>query len=229
MNEIPILIPIKEHSERCPHKNRYLLPFTAKYLEQQNRLSSAWVISDSPELLDLASSLNINTFLETPVPGQNERTACWKFLQTHYSPEFFLCPVTQPFRSKDLLEEMELSYLDRNDADFITAMTITPDRQQFYVEPADRHYLFEFHSECRMGATCRNVYMVDGSLYLIRTSFLERIVHLKDSTSAFWNARFSCIINKAPFMDIDTEDDLYKFNFLENYFQYDFTRHEQRI
>lgn len=218
MNDIPILIPIKERSERCPQKNKYLLPFTARYLEQQNRLSSAWVISDSPALLELASSLNMRTFLEKPVPKQNERTACWTFLQQHNAPEFLLCPVTQPFRSKELINEMEDAYQKHGNIDFVTAMTVMPDREQFYVHQLEDRYTFKIHSECRMGATCGNVHMVDGSLYLIRTSFLNEIVHLDDPTSAFWNARFNCVMNRAPFMDIDTEDDLYKFNFLKNYF-----------
>jgi pseudaminic acid cytidylyltransferase len=218
MNDIPILIPIKEHSERCPQKNKHLLPFTAKYLEQQGRLSSAWVISESTALLELAQSLNFKTFLEKPLPGQTERTACWSFLQLHYSPEFLLCPVTQPFRSKDLITDMEDIYYHQHDIDFITAINIVPDRSQFYVQQKEDRYVFNMFSECRMGATCKNVTMVDGSLYLIRTSFLNGIVHSEDPTSAFWNARFNCVINKAPFMDIDTEDDLYKFNYLSTYF-----------
>src|ERR1700753_1452220 len=114
MSNIPVLIPIKEHSERCPEKNRHLLPFTIKYLQQQNRLSSVWVISDSPALLELASSLQVKTFLEVRIPGQNERTACWSFLQVHNYPEFILCPATQPFRSEDLIDEMECAYKNRS-------------------------------------------------------------------------------------------------------------------
>ena len=50
MNNIPILIPVKGISRRCPGKNRKLLPYTADYLLRQNLIKNAVVISDDQEL-----------------------------------------------------------------------------------------------------------------------------------------------------------------------------------
>lgn len=219
MTNTPILIPIKEHSERCPNKNRYLLPYTAKYLKDQQRLSSAWVISESDALLDLACSLGLNVFKETRVDGQDEKLSCWKFLQEHVNNKIILCPVTQPFRSAGLIAEIETVYeADHNQLDFITAITKVPDRQQFYVDEREHIFTFKTFSKNRKGATCQEVNMIDGSLYLIKASFLEKVVKSPDPTSTFWNGNFNCVLNSAPFIDIDTEDDLLKFEFLKAYF-----------
>lgn len=40
MNNIPILIPVKGISRRCPGKNRKLLPYTADYLLRQNLIKN---------------------------------------------------------------------------------------------------------------------------------------------------------------------------------------------
>ena len=56
--KIPVLIPVKEYSERCNKKNYALLPYTAKWLHAQDLADSAWVITDSTGLMELAESLN---------------------------------------------------------------------------------------------------------------------------------------------------------------------------
>lgn len=51
-------------------------------------------------------------------------------------------------------------------------------------------------------------------MYLIKRSFLEDVVSSKDTNAAFWGGRFSCVKNQAPFLDIDTLEDLEKFRFI---------------
>jgi pseudaminic acid cytidylyltransferase len=60
--------------------------------------------------------------------------------------------------------------------------------------------------------------MIDGALYLIKTSFLKTVIKSKDQNETFWNGKFTCIENEVPFMDIDTEYDMQKFDFLREYF-----------
>ena len=60
--------------------------------------------------------------------------------------------------------------------------------------------------------------MIDGVLYLIKTSFLKTVINSENANETFWNGRFTCVENEAPFMDIDTRDDMNKFQFLKKYF-----------
>jgi pseudaminic acid cytidylyltransferase len=61
--------------------------------------------------------------------------------------------------------------------------------------------------------------MIDGVLYLIRTSFLKSIINAVNSNETFWQGKFTCIKNETPFMDIDTQDDIRQFDFLKQYFK----------
>ncbi|MBL1408200.1 glycosyltransferase family protein [Sphingobacterium faecale] len=217
---IPVLIPIKEISERCPQKNEYLLKYTLEYLEKTNRLNATWVISDSEKLLSLAQKRGAKVFKETVVIGQNEKHACWKFLQNSFFERIFICPVTQPFRDFSLLKKTEDLYdREKVNIDFVTSVTLVPDREQFYVNIDKSECSFKLTKENRLGATCMNTYMIDGALYLINSNFLEECVNSEHCTNHFWNGRFAGAINNAPFIDIDTEDDLNKFKYLEKYFE----------
>lgn len=80
MNNIPILIPIKGFSKRCPDKNKKLLPFTVKFLKEANCIDNAIVISDSTELLNLAKSYGLYTCLEVREEGQDELVSCYHFI-----------------------------------------------------------------------------------------------------------------------------------------------------
>jgi len=46
--------------------------------------------------------------------------------------------------------------------------------------------------------------MIDGAAYLIRKSFINRVNNNED----FWNGNFKTVLNKAPFLDIDTLEDI---------------------
>lgn len=56
--------------------------------------------------------------------------------------------------------------------------------------------------------------MIDGSLYLIKTSFLERVIQSENTNETFWNGKFQVIINDAPFIDIDTFQDMERFKYI---------------
>ncbi len=66
----------------------------------------------------------------------------------------------------------------------------------------------------RKGQDCEQHYMIDGSLYLIKTSFLERVIQSENTNETFWNGKFQVIINDAPFIDIDTFQDMERFKYI---------------
>ena len=215
--KIPVLIPVKEYSERCNKKNYALLPYTAKWLHAQDLADSAWVITDSTGLMELAESLNLKAHLENREPGQDELTSCWNFAEQNNIALFYLCPTTQPFRSRHLLQQMnELFIKEMESWDFITTVSAVQERSLYFVERKGKGYGFRHFSKTRKGSDCSTEYMIDGVLYLIKTSFLKTVINSENANETFWNGRFTCVENEAPFMDIDTRDDMNKFQFLKN-------------
>ena len=59
--------------------------------------------------------------------------------------------------------------------------------------------------------------MIDGAIYLIKTSFIKNVVKSGSTNSTFWNGRFRCIKNNAPFMDVDTTNDMENIKLLKFY------------
>jgi len=218
-NNVPVLIPIKHFSQRCPDKNRVLLPYTIQFLERVGKLENAVVITDSYELMELALSFKINTHYETRDPNQDEFVSCSNYLAGKEYSKFFLCPVTQPFRSSNLVMEMEQKYQDRKDSlDFVCSVTSMPNRDIFHVVEKDFVFSFKKKSKIRKGANCEPHLMIDGALYLINTHFLSKVIQSKNTNAAFWSGRFTCALNTASFIDIDTKADMSKFEFLHSFF-----------
>lgn len=222
VDPFPILIPVKGDSVRCAGKNDKLLPYTATYLHKEGRASSVYVITDSPHLMELAATLNLKAHLEVRQPGQDELTSCKNYAAQNNIDAFFLCPTTQPFRSSGLLDQMENVFMVKKVAyDFITTAITIPDRRQYYVERSEERVRFKYFSKERKGSNCRLETMIDGAMYLIKTEFLSKVVAEPNCNEAFWKGIFTCIENKAPFMDIDTLSDMQKFYFLSAYFKKD--------
>jgi len=218
-SKIPILIPIKEHSKRCQKKNYSLLPYTANYLLNLGLNEMACVITDSKGLRELAIELNLKSHLEVRNLQQDELTSCWNYAISKNFDAFFLCPVTQPFRSNNLIFRMlDLFEKEFDKWDFITTVSTVQDRSQYFIYTIGNNYCFVNESKNRKGNDCKNVSMIDGALYLIKTSFLKTVIKSKDQNETFWNGKFTCIENEVPFMDIDTEYDMQKFDFLREYF-----------
>jgi len=217
--DIPIIIPIKELSQRCPGKNQYLLRYTARFIYAAGVENNTIVIADSENLLNFARSIGLNASLEIRKDDQDELTSCKNFLKGRSTNCFFLCPVTQPFRHPDLFELLlnKADFLS-DSWDFITTKSSVNERSIFFVREGDYGDEFEIKHKNRKGSVCEPRYMIDGTLYLIKSNFLNTVLETQDPNEAFWNGRFSLILNTAPFIDIDTKDDLEKFKFLENFF-----------
>lgn len=219
MNDIPILIPIKGVSRRCPEKNKDLLPFTVKFLNEQNLTKKGVIISDSMELLNLANNYGLNTYLEVREEGQDELVSCYNFIKNTPHKSFILLPVTQPFRDKDLIHKCySLYYKAFNEVDFITSFTEIPDRERFYLELKNDIPSFKNKHTVRKGESCTTIPMIDGAIYMIKTEFIKKVILSQNTNNTFWNGRFKCVKNEAPFMDIDTLYDMNKFVFLKEYF-----------
>lgn len=222
MNDIPILIPMKGISKRCPGKNKKLLPFTVKFLTDQDCKKNAIVISDSLELLNFASNYGLNTSLEIRKEGQDELVSCYNFIKETKHKEFILLPVTQPFRDKNVIRKCCLLYEKiNNKIDFITSYTEIPNRERFYLNFQDDIPLFKNKHTVRKGESCTTIPMIDGAIYLIKTEFIQKVILSQQRNSAFWNGRFRCVKNEAPFMDVDTLRDIEGIKLLKYYLNID--------
>lgn len=218
MSDIPIIVPVKSISLRCPFKNYFLLPYTLDYFKAEGR-KNVWVVSDAEDLLKMAENYGYKTFLETRSDGQDELTSCWSFLQNNNFERFILCPVTHPFKSNGLIDQMEnLMSMNYDTLDFIATSNTIPDREQYFVEQKEEvGYRFKKALNNRKGKLSKpSETIIDGSMYLIKRSFLENVVSSKDTNAAFWNGRFSCVKNNVPFLDIGSPEDLEKFKFICN-------------
>lgn len=219
MNDIPILIPVKGISRRCPEKNKQLLPFTVKFLAHQGCCRNAVVISDCSELLTLAANYGLKTHLEYREEGQDELVSCYNFIKDYQCDAFFLLPVTQPFRDINLMQKCCSLYEETTgEIDFITSSTEIPNRSRFYLDLDKGIPSFRDQHRLRNGESCTGIPMIDGAIYLIKTDFICRVASSSDTNHAFWSGRFRCVENEAPFMDVDTVGDMRKIEQLRFYF-----------
>lgn len=219
-NQYPILIPIKRQSIRCPNKNRELLPFTINYLKTIQKLNSAKVITDCEDLEKYAISLGAEAYLEVREDNQDELLSCYNFLKNRKikSDYFFLMPVTHPLRDLNLFSTFETKDKDTN-IDFFVSVCSFTDRKNFFVKiQNDKPTEFLYENLTRKGQDCKQYSMIDGSLYLIKNSFLNNIIQSRDTNKAFWKGKFEGIINNCPFMDIDTLQDMEKFKYIVNFY-----------
>lgn len=219
MNNIPILIPMKGISQRCPEKNRKLLPFTVHFLAAQNCINNAIVISDSPYLLNYARKFGLKTYLEVRNEGQDELVSCYNFIKDTEHEAFILLPVTQPFREKNLIHKCySLFTKSIDEIDFITSFTEIQNRDRFYLNIQDEIPSFKNCYTDKKGEACTTIPMIDGAIYMIKTEFIRKVVSSYNTNNAFWNARFRCVKNDAPFMDVDTLKEMAGIELLHQYY-----------
>lgn len=203
--DIPILVPARGKSIRCPNKNSKLLYYMVKWL--RNEGLQATVLSDDPKMRYAAYSFGLDTWEEHRTDKDDNLTACRKFMKDRDEEFYFELPLTQPFKHHGLLQDM-LNAMDDNTDFVVTSHTVT-DRSLFYVK--DNKFITE--SKERKGCMCPEYEMVDGTVYLVRKSFIEKV----NSNEDFWDGKFKTVINHAPFIDIDTVEDMEKFKFICDY------------
>lgn len=207
-------ITVKGESKRCPNKNKILLPYV---LEQALSIPlNIIVITDSLELKEIADRFGIITYLEDKDLQKDELNSIYNYLENiSFSgiSEFIHLPVTQPFRSKDLIQD--IINCDLENYDFVTSYSKVPNRKIFLLND-DFSYKHDSHE--RKGSLCLEEKMIDGYIYKIKTSFLKNVVNSDNSNNYFWNhSRIKFIENKSRFfLDIDEPEDLDLFIKLQN-------------
>ena len=205
-----IFITVKKESKRCPNKNLILLPYVLNNFS--NYLKEIIVITDSVELKKIAEDFGVKeTFLEDKRVQVSEFNSIYNYLSKNNKfseiSEFIYLPVTQPFSSEELLNN--ISSLDLSDYDFSTTYSIIPDRKIFLLNNDNS---FKYNSYERKGSLCGELKMIDGAIYRIKTEFLEKIISSDNINHCFWNeSKILFLENNNLFLDIDTPRDLFLF------------------
>lgn len=211
-----IFITVKGKSKRCPNKNKILLPFV---LEQISSISNIEIIiiTDSLELKEIAENFKVTVYLEDRSEQGSEFESIYNYI-TNYNlfskiPEFTLLPVTQPFRSDNLIKNTITCNLEGYD--FATSYSNVPNRKIFLI---NNDFSYKYNSYERKGSLCSQEKMIDGYIYKIKTSFLKDVVNSDNSNNYFWNhSRIKFIENNSRFfLDIDEPEDLDLFIKLQN-------------
>lgn len=211
---------VKGVSKGCQNKNIKLLPFTAYFLACQRLIKNAVVISDCSKLLDFEKFFEFSLFFEKRETGQDELISCYNYIRHTKYLEFVLLPITQPFREKDLIQRCLSLYDQRKDvADFVASFNEIPKRERFYLLFNQNIPKFKNENITRKDELCDVISMIDGSIYVIKTSFITNVALSENPNSLFWNGNFQCVKNNVPFIDIDTVEDMDKFDFLNVYFK----------
>lgn len=104
-----------------------------------------------------------------------------------------------------------------NEIDFITSFTEIPNRERFYLEFENEIPSFKNKHVVRKGEACSTIPIIDGAIYMIKSDFIKEVVLSKNTNSTFWNGRFRCVKNEAPFMDVDTLNDMENIELLRYY------------
>ena len=211
---IPIFICIKGVSKRCPGKNKMLLPYAYSYLTKIGEINNVIIISEDNELLQYAQSLGfLNIYKEDYIENGDELLSISNyFINNHicYS-YFFLFPICQPYKNLDLINKFKKNIDKLDSYDFITSKTFIEDRSIFYIDDHNNFINKSNNLNERKGSLCKTYYMIDGSLYLFKYSFFEKIMNTINKNSALWNSNFYTIENNSIFLDIDYKNDLNKF------------------
>lgn len=203
-----IFITVKEKSKRCPNKNKVLLPYVLEELSSFSNIETI-VITDSLQLGEISEKYGVTVYPEDKSEQISEFESIYNYLtRLNLSlkiPEFILLPVTQPFRSKDLIQNIISCSL--GDYDFATSYSEIPNRKIFLLND---DFSYKYDSYERKGSLCSEEKMIDGYIYKIKTSFLKNVVNSDNSNNYFWNqSRIKFIENKSRFfLDIDEPEDL---------------------
>ncbi|GIM53150.1 hypothetical protein CAPN004_21800 [Capnocytophaga cynodegmi] len=109
--------------------------------------------------------------------------------------------------------------IQKVEVDFLTSVCKISDRRIFFVDIQEgERTKFLYENLERRGQNCEQCYMIDGSVYLIKMDFLKKVIHSKNTNKTFWDGNFQHIINDSPFLDIDTLQDMNKFEYIRDHF-----------
>lgn len=204
---IPILIPIKAISRRCQEKNYILLPYTLDWLKKLGYIKNVIIITDSKIFKHITDKYNIKEYYLENREWDSDLISIKKYLLKHSEiDEYIHLPVTQPLRDNKLIERV-IQLSNKTQYDVITSYNQIPNRFPFLLNEDCTEFVYKGVE--RKGSLCAVSYCADGAIYLSTRTF---ITSLKESINkSFWNSNIKFVENKAPFLDIDTEEDLHTF------------------
>ena len=201
MKRIPIVIPFKLHSIRCPDKNIKLLPYTIKYLEKVGRLNDTILITQSNTIVSYGAKI----FVEKRQESWCEFESIQNYIKDTDITEFIWLPVTQPCRDKTLIDRT-LEH-DLSKCDLVTSFVKEQNRSLFEI----KNNKFIIQDSERKGSLCTEREVADGAIYYMSATFLNKVVQSENPNKTFWNSYIGFVRNYAPLIDIDTKEDLASF------------------
>ncbi len=189
-------IAVKDKSKRCPDKNIKLLP---NLLNKVSSYLDITILTDSPRILNKYQN---SVFEDSNI---SELHSVYNYIKNTDIKEFIILPVTQPFIDNQTI--MNVAFTDLQDYDLITTYTMVPDRSIFILNEDNS---FKYNSYERKGSICKDVKMVDGSIYKMSSAFLNRCINSENVYNYFWNkSKIKFIENKSDmFLDVDTPKEL---------------------
>lgn len=206
---IPILIPIKTKSVRCPGKNIELLPYTLEYCQKLGYINQVIIISDSDIYKPISNRYHIHDyFIETREAEQDNLKSCYNYCNINNIESYIELPAPQPVRSDDLIDKA--LEVDLNMYDMATSYVISQDRHIFQLR--DDLSGFVIPDVERKGCLCGELKTADGAIYYTTKRFMKKVLESENPNYTFWNNNIKFILNQAPFVDIDTRYDMELFN-----------------
>lgn len=201
--KLNIVIPAKGISKRCPDKNKILLPFTINWLKEN--INNTTLLTDSEELLSLGKSLGCKGEIIKETRG--EIPTLQEYINRKKVEEWIIMlPLPQPLREFELIDKISTMKI-KEDIDFITTYSVVRDRDIFEINQ-DGKFIKE--SIERKGSLCKSKMILDGAIYMIKIDWLMKI-NPDNWNKEFWSGNFDLVENNMPVLDIDTKQDLEKF------------------
>ena len=212
---MPFIIPFKETSVRCSGKNFKLYKYTIEWLVRNGvKCEDVYVVSKSEAVREFIGSEGEKTgyyvnFVREHEEAASEVEASYICAKSIGASVYMVIALTSPVRTDGLIDRMVAGITA--ECDFVTTCRYITDRSIFLLD--DSGSCFIHSSDERKGSMCRDMTMIDGSAYLVKTKFMDRIMSEEGSlNNKFWHGNFVTVHNDTDwFFDIDTEDDMRRF------------------
>lgn len=160
------------------------------------------VIADGNSFAPLCK--DVKFFVESREDNWCEFESILWHIQKYDIDEFVWLQATQPCRDDNLIQNT----LSIKGHDLVTSYVIQPDRSIFRIEDGK----FKEKNTRRTGSMCKDMEVADGAIYYTNKEFLTRVCASEDPNFTFWNSDIVFVENRAPLVDIDTEEQLKIFN-----------------
>lgn len=195
---IPIFILCNKESKEIPERSKKLLPYTLRYIiSEVRRITNVYLITD-----DIDITLDYPEFKSVLLPESIDDISDLAYaLTTVKCREFIWISLTHPLRSWGLLRRL---MKDKSTKTFIVDSYTDIDRSIFEINKGK----FKIPNISRDGVLCPKKTYVGGSIFRCNSEFIKRVSKLENPCKEFWNSPFTTIEQGAPFIEINTGEDL---------------------